>query len=161
MGRVWVVETPQQDDFTELCQVWEGSVRATHDFLPDRYIQELRELVAHAYLKAVKLICCKDPLTGRIVGFCGIHADKVEMLFIDPEYRGRGVGKTLLRHAIDNLHAVQLDVNAQNPQAIGFYFKQGFEVIGRSETDGMGEPYPLLHLRYKRTTPAQGKCSRT
>ncbi|GLX88105.1 acetyltransferase [Pseudomonas weihenstephanensis] len=160
MGRVWVVETPQHNDLKELCQVWDDSVRATHDFLPNRYIQELRELVEHSYLKAVTLICCKDPLTRRIAGFAGIHADKVEMLFIDPEYRGLGVGNSLLRHAINHLHAVQLDVNEQNLQAIGFYFKQGFEVIGRSEKDGMGEPYPLLHLRYKRTTPAQGKCSR-
>ncbi len=31
----------------------------------------------------------------------------------------------------------------------GFYFKQGFEVIGRSEHDGMGQPYPLLHMRLR------------
>ena len=46
-------------------------------------------------------------------------------------------------------YAEQLDVNEQNPQAVGFYFKQGFEVIGRSEVDGMGQPYPLLHMRLR------------
>jgi len=96
------------------------------------------------------LICCKDPINKRIAGFAGVAGGKVEMLFIHPDYRGQGIGKGLLRFAIDELNAECLDVNEQNPQAIGFYLKQGFEVIGRCETDGLGQPYPLLHLRYKR-----------
>ncbi|MNN83835.1 putative N-acetyltransferase YjaB [compost metagenome] len=57
--------------------------------------------------------------------------------------------------AIDELHAEQLDVNEQNAQALGFYLHQGFEVVGRSETDGMGQPYPLLHMRLIRTQSAR------
>ena len=41
----------------------------------------------------------------------------------------------------------ELDVNEQNPEAIAFYTRRGFEVIGRSETDDAGRPYPLLHMR--------------
>ena len=56
--------------------------------------------------------------------------------------------------ATNDLHAKRLDDNEQNPPAIGLYLKQRFEVIGRCEKDGMGQPYPLLHLRYKRPTRA-------
>jgi len=49
------------------------------------------------------------------------------------------------------LNAERLDVNEQNPQALGFYLHEGFEVIGRSETDGLGQPYPLLHMKLIRT----------
>ncbi len=38
-------------------------------------------------------------------------------------------------------------MNEQNEQAVGFYLKMGSEVEGRSEHDGFGKPYPLLHLR--------------
>ena len=154
MQQQWAIHTPRLKDFDELTDVWEASVRATHDFLPDSYIQLLRGLVKDQYLDAVMLICCKDPASKRISGFAGVAAGKVEMLFIHPDYRGRGIGKTLLKFAIDELNAERLDVNEQNPQAIGFYLKQGFEVVGRSEKDGMGQPYPLLHLRYKRPTRA-------
>ena len=154
MQQQWAIHTPRLTDFTELTDVWEASVRATHDFLPDSYIQLLRGLVKDQYLDAVMLICCKDQASKRISGFAGVAAGKVEMLFIHPDYRGRGIGKTLLKFAIDELNAERLDVNEQNPQAIGFYLKQGFEVVGRSEKDGMGQPYPLLHLRYKRPTRA-------
>ena len=150
MPQAWVVHTPRRSDYDDLTDVWEASVRATHDFLPDSYIRLLRTLVNDKYLDAVMLVCCKDPIKKRITGFAGVAAGKVEMLFIHPDYRGQGVGKCLLNFAIAELNAQEIDVNEQNPQAIGFYFKQGFEVIGRCEKDGLGHPYPLLRLRYKR-----------
>ena len=154
MQHKWVINTPRLSDFDALAELWEASVRATHDFLPDSYIVLLRQLVRDQYLDAVMLICCKDPASKRITGFAGVAAGKVEMLFIHPDFRGQGVGKCLLMFAIRELNAQSLDVNEQNPQAIGFYLKQGFEVVGRCETDGMGQPYPLLHLRYKRPARA-------
>ena len=145
-----VIHTPKQSDYEELTQVWEASVRATHDFLPDSYIDLLKNLVLTRYLDAVMLICTKDS-HQRITGFAGVAAGKIEMLFIDPDHRGKGLGKQLLRYALEHLNADELDVNEQNPQALGFYFKQGFEVIGRSEHDGMGQPYPLLHMRLRQS----------
>lgn len=143
-----VIHTPKQSDYQELTQVWEASVRATHDFLPDSYIELLKELVLTRYLDAVMLICTKDS-RQRITGFAGVAAGKIEMLFIDPAHRGQGLGKLLLRYAMDHLNADELDVNEQNPQALGFYLQQGFEIIGRTEHDGMGQPYPLLHMRLR------------
>lgn len=149
MPRPWVVQTPTPAEYPQLAQLWEASVRATHDFLPDSYITVLRELVENRYLGAVLLLCCRDA-DGQLTGFAGVAMGKVEMLFIAPEYRGQGVGKALLSYAVEQLQAEELDVNEQNPQALGFYLKQGFEVIGRSPEDGMGQPYPLLHLRLRR-----------
>ena len=154
MQHKWVIHTPRLADFEELTNVWEASVRATHDFLPDSYIELLRGLVLEQYLDTVMLICCKDPTSKRITGFAGVAAGKVEMLFIHPDYRGLGIGKCLLMFAINELNAERLDVNEQNLQAVGFYLKQGFVAVGRCEKDGMGQPYPLLHLRYKRPARA-------
>ena len=145
-----IIHTPKQSDYPELTRVWEASVRATHDFLPDSYIELLKNLVLTRYLDAVMLVCTKDS-RQRISGFAGVAAGKIEMLFIDPAHRGQGLGKQLLRYAMEHLNACELDVNEQNPQALGFYCKQGFEVIGRSEVDGMGQPYPLLHMRLRQT----------
>jgi putative acetyltransferase len=148
MHQYSVIHTPKHSDYEELTRVWEASVRATHDFLPDSYIELLKDLVLTRYLDAVMLICTKDS-RQRITGFAGVAAGKIEMLFIDPDHRGKGLGKQLLRYALEHLNADELDVNEQNPQALGFYIKQGFEVIGRSEHDGMGQPYPLLHMRLR------------
>jgi putative acetyltransferase len=52
----------------------------------------------------------------------------------------------LLRDAIERQGVRRVDVNEQNHQAFGFYQRFGFAVTGRSDTDGQGKPYPLLHL---------------
>ncbi|AGZ36630.1 GNAT family N-acetyltransferase [Pseudomonas sp. SWI6] len=150
MPPAMTLHTPHLSDYPELVRVWEASVRATHDFLPESYILLLREHVLRRYLDAVMLICCKDR-RQRILGFAGVSNGQVDMLFVAPESRGIGVGKRLLHYAIEELNAERLDVNEQNPQALGFYLHEGFEVVGRSETDGLGQPYPLLHMKLIRT----------
>ncbi|MBC7891930.1 MAG: GNAT family N-acetyltransferase, partial [Sphingobacteriaceae bacterium] len=57
------------------------------------------------------------------------------------------IGRELLRYATETLGATTLDVNEQNQQAVGFYQRMGFEVVDRSEVDGLGKPFPLLHLQ--------------
>ena len=69
------------------------------------------------------------------------------MLFIDPDFRGKGIGSILTNFAITTLKIEKVDVNEQNPQAVGFYKKLGFKIIGRSELDGQAKPYPILHLK--------------
>ncbi|HEY1021166.1 MAG TPA: GNAT family N-acetyltransferase [Flavisolibacter sp.] len=70
------------------------------------------------------------------------------MLFIHPRSQGRGLGKALLQYAVFTLKIKAVDVNEQNDQAVDFYRKFGFTVTSRSETDGLGKPYPLLTLHY-------------
>ena len=81
-----------------------------------------------------------------IAGFCGVHDGNLEMLFLAPEARGRGIGRLLVAHAISRQGATRVDVNEQNGQALGFYQRMGFVVTGRSLLDGQGKPYPLLHM---------------
>lgn len=141
------------DEYPALTTLWEASVRATHDFLPEAHIERLRPLILNDYLAAVELRAARDA-DGTLLGFAGVHEGKLEMLFIDPARRGSGVGKALLAHAITELGVREVDVNEQNPQAVGFYLHQGFEVAGRSELDGQGEPFPLLHLKLPADRPA-------
>jgi putative acetyltransferase len=144
-----VIYLPKAYDYPEITRVWEDSVRATHDFLPDVYIALLKNLLLTQYLDAVNLICLRNS-DLKITGFAGTTVGKLEMLFIASECRGQGLGKKLLDYAIEHFDIDQLDVNEQNPQALGFYVKQGFEVVGRSEVDGLGRPYPMLRMRLRR-----------
>nr|WP_233219286.1 GNAT family N-acetyltransferase [Adhaeribacter arboris] len=71
----------------------------------------------------------------------------MEMLFLKPSARGKGLGKTLIRYAIENLNCKKVDVNEQNQPAAGFYKRFGFKIVTRSELDGLGKPYPILPLQ--------------
>ncbi|HEU4559641.1 MAG TPA: acetyltransferase [Longimicrobium sp.] len=134
------------EDFPRMLEVWEESVRATHDFLAEADIQKLKPLVAEVFHHPMAMAAVRDQ-AGQVAGFLGADAEKLEMLFIHPSFRGGGAGRRLVRHAVDVLGATAVDVNEQNGQAVGFYLRMGFEVVGRSELDGQGNPFPLLHMR--------------
>lgn len=88
------------------------------------------------------------PSQGRLLaGFLGSVGHRVEMLFVEPGLRGRGIGTALLDEFGARHPGILLDVNEQNTAARIFYARRGFEVLGRSPLDGAGQPYPLLHLR--------------
>ena len=71
----------------------------------------------------------------------------LEMLFIAPAERGKGVGRKLMQYAVREWGVREVCVNEQNPQAVGFYERMGFQADRRSALDGQGRPYPLLHMR--------------
>lgn len=140
------IDKPLAADMPRLLEVWEAAVRATHHFLAEADIQFYRRMLREEYLRLVKLACLRD-LQGRVMGFVGTAEDRLEMLFVDPQQHGQGIGKTLLHYAIEREGARLVDVNEQNPKAVAFYLSQGFHPIGRSPLDGANKPFPLLHLR--------------
>ncbi|MPM89334.1 putative N-acetyltransferase YjaB [bioreactor metagenome] len=139
---------PSINDYETLINIWESSVRATHDFLKEEDLQFYKPLILNEYFHQVNLFCHKDS-SLEITGFMGIADDNLEMLFINPVSRGKGIGKELLIYAIEQQKVKRVDVNEQNDQAVGFYKRMGFYVVNRSEFDGAGKPYPILHMELK------------
>lgn len=139
----------EKGEFQDVVEVWEASVRATHHFLTEEDLACFKSLIRNTYLDAVELRGARNE-EEKIVGFIGVDGRQLEMLFIHPDYRGKGIGKTLLAYSIAELNVVNVDVNEQNEQAVGFYQHQGFEIRSRSVLDATGKPYPILHLELKR-----------
>lgn len=131
-----------------LC-VWENSVRATHLFLSDNEISNIKRYVPQALNNVPVLVVAEDEI-GVPAGFMGISGQMLEMLFVANENRGRGIGKQLLQYGIKNYAINKLAVNEQNPLAKGFYEHMGFTVYKRTELDEQGNPYPLLYMKISR-----------
>ncbi|MFI0472682.1 GNAT family N-acetyltransferase [Halomonas sp. HMF6819] len=134
-----------QSDYPALIALWEASVRATHDFLAEEDLLMLKPLIFEQFFDALTLRVAKAP-NGEILGFSGVAAGKLEMLFIAPSARGKGIGQALVEYARREQGVSRVDVNEQNEQALGFYQRLGFTVLDRSPLDGLGKPYPLLHM---------------
>lgn len=129
-----------------LLNVWESSVKATHLFLTREEIENIKRYVPQA-LRAVKHLLVAENEAGDPVAFAGIDGQKLEMLFICAEDRGRGIGRRLLQYAVEKYAVNELAVNEQNPQAAGFYEHMGFRVYKRSDADEQGNAYPLLYMK--------------
>lgn len=70
-----------------------------------------------------------------------LHTASIIAVFVDPDYRGRGLGKLLIQSILKNLKEdlpiikVDLDVNTQNKDAIRLYESCGFKVVGTYHKD--------------------------
>lgn len=136
--------TPELID--QLLEVWEGSVRATHLFLSDSEIRSIKKYVPQALNEIAHLIIAEDD-TGNPAAFMGIADGSLEMLFVAPKEREKGLGKSLIQLGIKSYAVERLAVNEQNPMAKVFYEHMGFQVYKRTELDEQGNPYPLLYMR--------------
>ena len=134
----------KETDYPRLIEIWESAVLNTHDFLKEEDFLHYKKQLP-VYFQYVTLLGFEQE--GALVGFMGIAEGNLEMLFIDNDCRGTGIGKKLVAHAIANLQVTKVDVNEQNTQGVGFYNHIGFNLVGRSELDGEGKEYPILHMQ--------------
>ncbi|MUL49793.1 GNAT family N-acetyltransferase [Mycobacterium sp. CBMA293] len=132
------------DDYPRLVEIWRSAVRATHDFLAEPDFQCIESNLASAYFPAVTLTVAERD--GQAIGFAGTADGNLEMLFVSDDVRGSRIGSLLLAETIANDDVTKGDVNEQNSGAHGFYLSRGFTQVDRSELDGDGRPYPILHL---------------
>lgn len=134
----------KETDYPRLIEIWESAVLNTHDFLKEEdFLYYKKQLPV--YFQYVTLVGFEQE--GILAGFMGIAEENLEMLFVDNDYRGTGIGKKLIAYATANLHVTKVDVNEQNTQAVGFYKYMGFNIVRRSELDGEGKKYPILHMQ--------------
>ncbi|KQL49638.1 hypothetical protein AN963_07900 [Brevibacillus choshinensis] len=142
-GEIVLYQDHQRD---QLVEIWYRAVCLTHTFLSEEDIQFYKILVQNEALNAYE-IWVEVNARNEPTGFIGLDGTKIEMLFVDPVYHGKGIGSRLIKHA-EKLRGrnLKVDVNEQNDGAHAFYKHYGFVQIDRSELDGSGRPFPLLHL---------------
>jgi len=139
---------PYQEEYHDhLVDIWYRAVALTHTFLSEEDLQFYHRIVRGGALKEVEIWVEANDEYG-LVGFIGLDGAKIEMLFVDPDCHGKGTGSRLIKHAADirGGQNLQVDVNEQNDRAVRFYSKMGFVRTGRSELDGTGRLFPLLHM---------------
>lgn len=130
----------------QLLEVWESSVKATHTFLSESEIENIKAYVPQA-LKEIPYLIIAENENHLPTGFMGIAEQHLEMLFISEQERGKGLGKELIQYGIEKYLVNDVAVNEQNPLAKGFYEHMGFRVYKRTECDEQGNPYPLLYMK--------------
>lgn len=100
--RIIEVTDRTPDIINRLLEVWENSVRATHLFLSDNEIKSIKEYVPEALNGIAHLVIAEDEKSGS-VAFMGIEKGTLEMLFISPEERGKGLGRRLIQYGLKTI----------------------------------------------------------
>jgi len=145
MFRNYTIDKLHADDYPEIMQVWELSVRASHDFLNETDIQIYKSMIGNVYLDGLRLFGIRND--HQLLGFIGVGDTSIGLLFVLPETHGMGIGLALVNYVYQHLYITEVDVNEQNIKAYEFYRHLGFEVTERSATDAIGKPFPVLSMK--------------
>lgn len=137
------------DDLPRLFEIWHDAVKATHHFLSNAAFAEIADLVKDQYLPNRDFVVYVDE-ADMPLGFMAANDGEIESLFLDPAHFGKGIGKAFIDRVKQRHGDVWLEVNEQNPKAVGFYEACGFKVERRDPTDDHGRPFPILHMRWRR-----------
>ena len=78
---IYEVQTRTPLLMQKLLMVWEASVRATHLFLSDAEIKQIKEYVPQA-LNAVTHLIVAERESGAPIAFMGVEDGRLEMLFL-------------------------------------------------------------------------------
>ena len=76
---------------------------------------------------------------GRVAGIIEMRSHRhVSLLFVEPDRQGRGLGKELLRRALEICRSADPDLREitvnSSPNAVEVYGRMGFETTGREQT---------------------------
>ena len=142
-GGNWVVRPPRPGDIPALNGMFRDPLVARTTLqMPslemsktlERYKSHspgIHRLVAADGEQAIGMISLHGSANPRLAHAAGLG------MMVHPAYWGRGVGTTLMIKILDladnwlNLKRVDLDVNSDNPPAIGLYEKFGFVIEGQ------------------------------
>lgn len=131
-----------------LVDLWEDSVRNSHEFLTENDIVLMKSEVRELLMASENTIVATDDET--FLGFLGLRHNRIEMLFVHPKFFKRGVGTALLREvflrSLKQYESVVVDCNMENSRGLRFYTRLGFKEIGRSQKDSKGRDFPIVHL---------------
>lgn len=85
---------------SQLLEIWEDSVRATHHFLSDAEVNQIKKYVPQA-LTGVKHLIVAENEIGIPVAVMGTQDHRLEMLFISSKERGKGTESSYFQKPLD------------------------------------------------------------
>jgi putative acetyltransferase len=135
-------------DLPHVVDVWEASVREPHGLVSEAYLQFFKPLVRDELLRLVDLAGARDG-NGMLTGFVATAADKIEALFVHPTCRRRGIGRRLVRHAVNVARASAVDLDEHNTAAVRLFEGAGFAIDRRWDVISLGRTFPMITMRVR------------
>jgi putative acetyltransferase len=124
-------------DKDRILEIWYKASKQAHYFLSENLLQFQKKEIEYKYLAIATTWVAEE--SGIICGFISLLDNYIGGLFIDTQYQGRGIGKSLIDKAIDEKDFLTVGVYAKNKNARKFYQKTGFSFVGEELQKDTGE----------------------
>ena len=114
----------------------------------EAWYEELEVSEAFIHSNAVYKLLAHDKIAGFYAYTLESHSAVLEFLFIAPEYIGKGIGKALMNHFLQEMHLHKVSVITLDADrhAEGFYQKFGFVTVEQRPSTIAGRYLPIMQL---------------
>lgn len=112
-------------DIDKIMEIWLNSNIEAHNFIDKSYWKKNFEMVKNALPQAEIYIYEEN---NNIMGFVGLVENYIAGIFVEKNFRGKGIGKKLLDYAKSIKNNLTLNVYEKNIDAGKFYKREGFTV---------------------------------
>lgn len=119
----------EKNDIDGVMQIWLSGNLDAHSFISDEYWKSNYNLIQEQIQQA-DIFVYEDK--GRIYGFIGIVEGYIAGIFVNKDYRSRGIGKMLIEYVKQYYDVLTLNVYRKNERAVSFYHRQGFSTVSES-----------------------------
>ena len=126
----------KEKDLDNIMEIWLKSNIEAHNFVDKNYWINNFDLVK-SMIKESEIYIYEE--NNKILGFIGLSEDYIAGIFIDKEFRNKGIGKKLLDYAKDKKDKLSLDVYEKNNKAMNFYIKNQFIIDEKNFDDENNE----------------------
>lgn len=133
-----------EGDLQELLDVWYRASLIAHSFLTKEFLAAERIEIAEVWLPMADTTVYESH--GRVVGFLALIDNEVGGIFVDPDFQGKGIGRSLMDRARKSCHFLELSVFEANTVGRRFYDAYGFDFVERGFDEESGQPELRLRL---------------
>ena len=133
-----------EGDLEELLDVWYRASLIAHSFLSQEFLAAERLEIADVWLPMSETTVYESD--GRVVGFVALIDNEVGGIFVDPDFQGKGIGRSLMDRARESRLFLELSVFEANTIGRRFYDAYGFSLVDRHIHEESGQPELRLRL---------------
>lgn len=141
-----MIRKKDSKDIKKIMDIWIASNLDAHNFISKDYFYNNFDIVKDAIENATVYVYEQE---SKVIGFVGINQEFIEGIFVDRNYRSKGIGKKLIDYCKKNYNTLSLNVYCKNKKAIEFYKREGFEICEKKlEKDNKEFEYVMKWKRY-------------
>ena len=107
----------EKNDINLVMEIWKNENIKAHHFIPKEYWENNYNYVKDILPNSEIYVYI---LKEKIVGFIGLNNNHIEGIFVDTNSQCNGIGSALLNKAKKNINAID------------FYIKNGFTIVGEN-----------------------------
>ncbi len=132
------------EDLNRVMEIWLESNIDEHAFIDKKYWENNYEMVKEI-LPSAEIYLYEE--NKNILAFVGLVENYIAGIFVDKNFRSRGIGKKLLDYCKNIKKELNLSVYEKNVKASFFYIREGFQLIEKKIDKNTNEKELFMYWR--------------